>query len=212
VPELSIIGQWPNAPFGFELGLASEAAYFDRSSGVTGLRTHLLPDVSLPLQFHSLSVVPYVGLDYTGYNLRDVDTGGDTSLRRIVPIYSLDLRTQLERAWGSDGRWLQTVEPRAQFVHVPFKDQSALPVFDTIEPDFNLVQLFRRNRYVGLDRLSDTDQLNLGVTTRLIRTRDGSQFLTATVGETRYYSSRDVALPGETPSADSASTTSPNSA
>jgi LPS-assembly protein len=205
VPELSITGQWPNAPFGFELGLASEATYFDRSSGVTGLRTHLLPEVSLPLQFHSLSVVPYVGLDYTGYNLRNVETGGDTSPRRIVPIYSLDLRTQLERVWGDGGKWLQTVEPRVQFVHVPFKDQSALPEFDTIEPDFNLVQLFRRNRYVGLDRLGDTDQLNLGVTTRLIRTRDGSQFLTATIGETQYFSSRDVVLSREDPSAASAS-------
>ena len=211
IPELSIIGQWPNAPFGFELGLASEATYFDRSTGVTGLRAHLLPEVSLPLQFRSLSVVPYAGLDYTGYNLSNVTPGDDSSPRRTVPIYSLDVRTQLERVWGDGGRWLQTVEPRAQFVHVPFEDQSALPVFDTIEPDFNLVQLFRRNRYVGLDRLGDTDQLNLGVTTRLIRTKDGSQFLTATVGETRYYSSRDVVLPdevvlpGEDPSGDSAS-------
>jgi LPS-assembly protein len=141
-----------------------------------------------------------------------VTPGDDTSPRRTVPIYSLDVRTQLERVWGNGGRWLQTVEPRAQFVHVPFEDQSALPVFDTIEPDFNLVQLFRRNRYVGLDRLGDTDQLNLGVTTRLIRTKDGSQFLTATLGETQYFSSRDVLLsspdvvvPDEKPSADSAS-------
>jgi LPS-assembly protein len=58
---------------------------------------------------------------------------------------------------------------------------------------------------VGLDRLSDTDQLNLGVTTRLIRSKDGSQFLTATIGETQYFSSRDVVLPGELPSDDGAS-------
>jgi LPS-assembly protein len=117
----------------------------------------------------------------------------------------VDLRTVLERVWGSGGKWLQTLEPRAQFVHIPFEDQSALPVFDTIEPDFNLVQLFRRKRYVGLDRLSDTDQLNLGITTRLIRSEDGSQFLTATIGETQYFSSRDVALPGEEPNEDSSS-------
>ena len=205
LPELSINGQWPNAPFGFELGLASNATYFDRDSGVTGLRTHLLPEVSLPLQFHSLSVVPYVGLDYTAYNLRNVQTGGDTSPGRTVPIYSLDVRTQLERVWGNGGRWLQTLEPRAQFVRVPFEDQRDLPVFDTIEPDFNLVQLFRRNRYVGLDRLGDTDQLNLGVTTRLIRTKDGSQFLTGTIGKTQYFSSRDVVLPLEMPRTESSS-------
>ena len=33
--------------------------------------------------------------------------------------------------------------------------QSDMPVFDTIQPDFDVVQLFRTNRYVGLDRLGD---------------------------------------------------------
>jgi LPS-assembly protein len=59
---------------------------------------------------------------------------------------------------------------------------------------------------VGLDRLSDTDQLNLGITTRLARSADGSQFLTATIGETQYFSSRDVVLLlGDQPSDDGAS-------
>ncbi|MBL8199982.1 MAG: LPS assembly protein LptD [Chromatiales bacterium] len=205
VPQLAINGFWPGAPLGLELGVESEFAYFDRKTGVTGLRSHVLPEIARPVQIGPLLVEPYAALDYTTYNLNDVDPGGDTSPSRTVPIYSLDMRTLLERVWGDGGKWLQTVEPRVQFVHVPFEDQSALPVFDTIEPDFDLVQLFRRNRYVGLDRLGDTDQLNLGITTRLIRSRDGSQFLTATIGETQYFSSRDVVLPGELPSDDGAS-------
>ncbi|MEQ1800857.1 MAG: LPS assembly protein LptD [Gammaproteobacteria bacterium] len=205
VPQLAINGSWPNAPLGLELGVESEFAYFDRTTGVTGLRSHLLPEVSRPLQIGPLLVEPYAAFDYTTYDLNDVEPAGDDSPSRSLPVYSLDMRTLLERVWGDGGKWLQTVEPRVQFVHVPFEDQSALPVFDTIEPDFNLVQLFRRNRYVGLDRLSDTDQLNLGLTTRLMRSKDGSQFLTATIGETQYFSSRDVVLPGELPSDDGAS-------
>lgn len=205
VPQLTIDGSWPNAALGLEPGITTELTYFDRSVGVTGLRSHFLPEVSLPLQLGPLLVEPSVAFDYTVYNLQDVAPGEDDSPSRSVPLYSVDLRTVLERAWGNGGKWLQTLEPRAQFVHIPFEDQSALPVFDTIEPDFNLVQLFRRKRYVGLDRLSDTDQLNLGLTTRLIRSKDGSQFLTATIGETQYFSSRDVVLPGEVPDEDSAS-------
>jgi len=205
VPQLAINGFWPDAPLGLEVGVETEMAYFDRNTGVTGLRSHLLPEVSLPVQIGPLLVEPYAAFDYTTYDLSDVDPADDDSPSRSVPIYSVDMRTLLERVWGDGGKWLQTVEPRVQFVHVPYEDQSALPVFDTIEPDFNLVQLFRRNRYVGLDRLSDTDQLNLGITTRLIRSNDGSQFLTATIGETQYFSSRDVVLPGELPSDDGAS-------
>jgi LPS-assembly protein len=206
VPQLTINGFWPQAPLGMEFGVESEIAWFDRSTGVTGLRAHLLPAVTRPLQLGPLLFEPYAGLDYTTYSLNNVAEGGDSSPDRTVPILSLDLRTLLERVWGSGGKWLQTLEPRAQYVHVPFEDQSAFPVFDTIEPDFSLVQLFRRNRYVGLDRLSDTDQLNLGLTTRLIRSANGSQFLTATIGETQYFSSRDVVLrPGDPPSNDSSS-------
>lgn len=204
-PQLSLGGSWPNAVLGLVPSVTSEITYFDRSNGVTGLRSHFQPEVSLPLYLGPLLVEPAVGFDYTAYNLNGIAPGEDGSPNRSVPIYSLDLRTTLERSWGKGGRWLQTIEPRAQFVHIPFEEQGDLPVFDTIEPDFNLVQLFRRERYVGLDRLSDTDQLNLGITTRLIRSDDGSQFLTATIGETEYFSSRDVTLPGEEPSEDSSS-------
>jgi len=202
LPQLAINAAWPNAPLGLELGFDSEFTYFDRSTGVTGLRSHLLPEASLPLALGPVVVEPYAAFDYTTYDLGDVAPGSDTSPGRSVPIYSLDMRTLLERVWGDGGKWLQTIEPRVQYVHVPFEDQADLPVFDTIEPDFNMVQLFRRNRYVGLDRLGDTDQLNLGITTRLIRSGDGSQFLSATIGETQYFSSREVVLPGELPQDD----------
>jgi LPS-assembly protein len=91
------------------------------------------------------------------------------------------------------------VEPRMQYVHIPFRFQDDLPVFDTIEPDFNMVQLFRKNRFLGYDRIGDTDQLNIGLTSRLVDADDGSQVLTATLGETRFFTSRDVTLPGEAP-------------
>jgi LPS-assembly protein len=205
VPQLTVAGNWPNAPLGLVPAVSSELSYFDRSTGITGIRAHFLPEVSLPLRLGPVLVEPAVGFDYAAYNLQDVTPGENDSPSRSVPLYSLDLQTVLERVWGNGGKWLQTIEPRAQYVHIPFEDQSELPVFDTIEPDFNIVQLFRRKRYVGLDRLSDTDQLNLGITTRLIRSEDGSQFLTGTIGETQYFSSRDVVLPGEEPNDDKSS-------
>jgi len=205
VPRLAINGYWPNAGFGLTLGVGSEFTYFDRNTGVTGLRAHLQPEASLPLEIGPLALEPYVGLNYTAYNLSNLAADEEDSPSRTIPIYSMDLRTLLERSWGDGGKWLQTVEPRAQYVYVPFEDQNQFPVFDTIQPDFSLVQLFRRNRYVGLDRLGDTNQLNLGITTRLIRSRDGSQFLTATIGETQYFSAQEVVLPGEQPSDDTAS-------
>jgi len=73
-----------------------------------------------------------------------------------------------------------------------------LPVFDTITPDINLVQLFRKNRYLGIDRIGDTDHMSVGVTSRILDTSTGLELVSATIGQTRYFSDRNVALPDAT--------------
>ncbi len=100
---------------------------------------------------------------------------------------------------GARRPWVQTLEPRLLYVHVPYEDQSNLPVFDTILPDFNLIQLFRKYQFVGPDRIADTDQLSFGVTTRLIDAANGRERLTATLGQTRYLNPQLVTLPGTLP-------------
>ena len=73
-----------------------------------------------------------------------------------------------------------------------------MPVFDTITPDINLVQLFRKNRYLGVDRIGDTDQISVGITSRILDVSTGRELMTATIGQTRYFSDRSVTLPGAT--------------
>ena len=104
---------------------------------------------------------------------------------------------------------MQTLEPRLLYVRVPFEDQSTLPVFDTILPDFNLIQLFRKYQFVGPDRIADTDQFSFGVTTRLIDAANGRERLTATLGQTRYLNPQRVTLPGTLPNETDARTTWP---
>ncbi|MCC5794108.1 MAG: LPS assembly protein LptD [Chromatiales bacterium] len=200
LPQLNVRASWPGQPLGLNLGFNSELVYFDRNTGVTGLRSRAMPEVSLPLNWRGLELEPAVALDYVNYALSNTEPGEARSPDRLLPIYSVNLRTVLERASGRGDRFLQTLEPRLQFLHVPFRDQEDLPVFDTIEPDFNLVQLFRRNRFAGHDRYGDTTQLSMGLTTRLLNASDGSQFLAATFGQTRYFRDRQVTLPGDQPS------------
>jgi LPS-assembly protein len=70
-------------------------------------------------------------------------------------------------------------------------------VFDTIVPDFNLVQLFRKYQFVGPDRVADTDQLSFGITTRLLTQAGGDERLRATLGRTHYLDIQTVSLPGQ---------------
>jgi LPS-assembly protein len=74
-------------------------------------------------------------------------------------------------------------------------------VFDTALPDLNLVQLFRTNRYVGTDRLSDANQLAVGLTSRLLDAAGGRQYVSATIGQAFYFEDPQVRLPDEPESA-----------
>ena len=90
----------------------------------------------------------------------------DSSPQRSLPIVSVDSGLEFERLSGSGGTRSITLEPRAMYVYIPYRDQSQLPVFDSGIPDPNLIELFRPNRFVGIDRIGDENGLTLGLTSR----------------------------------------------
>ncbi len=203
LPRLTASGHWPAIGTGVSWGIDSELSYFDRDTGLTGWRLNARPGIEYSLERPGLFLRPAIDIDHVSYSLGETAPGQDDRLSRTLPIYSLDMGAIFERSIERRG-WIQTLEPRALYVHIPYTAQSDLPVFDTIEPDLNLIQVFRKNRFVGPDRLADTDQVNLGVTTRLLDAGSGREVLRATVGQIRYLSDQGVSLPGLEPvSADS---------
>lgn len=195
LPQLLFDGSWPTA-LGLKLNVDGEIVNFERDVGVGGWRLNVSPEISLPISKPGWFVRPAVELDYTFYKLSDALPGNVSDPSRSVPIASIDSGFVLERSVKNSSR-IQTIEPRLLYVHIPQRDQDGLPVFDTITPDINLVQLFRKNRYLGVDRIGDTDQVSVGVTTRLLDVDSGKELLSATIGQTRYLSDRTVFLPGE---------------
>jgi LPS-assembly protein len=181
----------------FRYGFESEVVQFDRDVGVTGWRSDVSPMLGLDFQGPGYFFRPNVAWRYTQYDLDDVSPGQDTSLDRELPIASLDMGLLFERTAGSRATRTLTLEPRALYLYAPFRAQDNLPIFDTSLPDLNLVQLFRTNRYVGADRVSDANQVSVGVTTRLLDANDGRQFLAATIGQTFWIETPRVQLPNE---------------
>ena len=199
LPQIYARGYWPDNVLGLAYGLDAEMVYFDRDVGVTGWRFNAAPELTLPIVKPGWFVTPGASVDFTQYVLDNTVVGQDEEPNRTVPIASLDAGLHLERLMKSEERRVQTLEPRLLYVHVPFREQSGLPVFDTIEPDLNLVQLYRKNRFLGVDRIADTDQLSVGVTSRIIDVNTGRELMSATVGQALYLSKQRVSLPGEPP-------------
>lgn len=199
LPQLAFTGTWPWPGTGLAAGVDAEATWFEREAGTTGLRLDLAPRVAWPLRQAGYFLEPSAAYRVTAYRLSDPARGADDSPERRAPILSLDGGLVFERAAGGRGRLLQTLEPRLRYTWIPFRDQMELPVFDTVLPDLNLVQLFRTNRYVGADRLGDANELAVGLTTRLLRADSAQQFFSATIGQRFYFERPRVVLPGEAP-------------
>jgi len=199
VPSVTV-----SADYGFgpgqrlRYGFDSEIVDFQRGVGETGWRLDLMPSASLNFDGPGYFVRPGIAWRGTQYQLSDAPPGMPSSPSRTLPIASFDTGLVFERDPDAWGRRL-TLEPRLLYLYVPYRNQNDLPVFDTAVPDLNLVELFRTNRYVGADRMSDANQVSVGVTSRLLDAQDGRQFLSATLGQTYYFETPRVLLPGETP-------------
>jgi len=84
------------------------------------------------------------------------------------------------------------------YVYIPYRNQNQLPVFDTSTPDLNTIELFRPNRFVGIDRIGDSNSLTVGATTQWFNNSSGARYLSATLAEAFYLQPPKVTAPDET--------------
>ena len=187
---LPIVGQ-------LEFALSSEVTNFLREVGPTGVRADISPELRWSARDAGYFFEPVVGYHFTQYDLQNAAVGDPSTPTRTLPYASVDTGLIFERDSGSQGQRTETLEPRLMYSYVPYRNQNELPIFDTGLPDLNLVELFRTNRYVGDDRIGDANQLAMGLTTRLFSESTGAQYLSATLGQIRYFSLPRVFLPDE---------------
>ncbi len=171
--------------------LRAEYVSFFRDFGVTGQRVDLYPALTLPLVRSWGYVTPKLGARYTTYALGDQGS---------LPVASVDGGLFFERELDWFGAAAtQTLEPRLNYLYVPYRDQTDIPIFDTSEFDLSYDSMFLENRFTGADRVNDANQVTVGVTTRLLSEASGHELLRASVGSQFYFEDRRVQLPGEPP-------------
>ncbi len=185
LPELWLSAASPSPSNSLRLQLRGEWDYFQRSDSIIGQRLDIRPGISLPLRNSYAYFIPKAEMRYTGYELsgNGVAPPADPTPQRTLPTYSLDTGLEFDRRLSIDHTsYTQTLEPRLFYLYVPYRNQNALPLFDTGTPDFSFDNLFRSNRFVGADRVGDADRFILAVTSRFLETDTGIQRLRVSVG------------------------------
>jgi LPS-assembly protein len=171
-----------------------------RTGQSNGQRGFALLQASYPMTAPAGFLTPKVQLHASQYQFETPLKNGDTSASRVLPTFSLDSGLVFERDTQLFGRNLrQTLEPRAFYVYTPYRDQSLLPNYDSGANDFNLATIYTENAYVGNDRISDSNLLTLGVTTRFLDPDTGAETARLGVAQRLRFSDQNVTLPGELP-------------
>ena len=188
---------------GWRAQLETELNHFTRPEGDApparpfGWRWHALGELARSWQTPGSWLTPKFAFNAAGYSV-DPGDGSTRRIGRLIPTFSVDTGLVFER----ESRWFgatqrQTLEPRLLYVRTPYRNQLDFPNFDSAVRDFNLVSLFAENAFSGVDRVSDANQLTVGLTSRLIDQASGAQTMLLAIGQRMLFADRRVSVDGE---------------
>ncbi|GAG95235.1 unnamed protein product, partial [marine sediment metagenome] len=206
LPMLSLSGSFPDAWKGFDFTWHSEGTYYNRSdildtstsdasgdasgiiAGVNGGRFEARPGIGHPFNWIWGFFDPKLQFDVIYYTLQNQMPPQDNHLSRSVPMFDIHSGLFFERNINLlHHSYEQTFEPELYYLYVPFRSQNDLPNFDSGIIPFTYSQMFSNNRFSGLDRIGDSNQLTLALTTRFINNQTGDQKFRLSVGDTFYF-------------------------
>ena len=139
-------------------------------------RVHLEPTINLPLANNWGSINTEAKLLATHYQQTNLDWYNSNpqnnkladSVNRVMPQFKVDGKMVFERDMNllAPG-FTQTLEPRVQYLYVPYRDQSDIYNYDSALLQSDYSGLFRDRTYGGLDRIASANQVTTGVTSRI---------------------------------------------
>ncbi|MBT1715669.1 LPS assembly protein LptD [Enterobacter dykesii] len=194
-PQLDV--NWYQNDVGpFDTHVYAQAVHFVNTDSdmPEATRVHLEPTINLPWSNDWASLNTEAKLMATHYQQKNVDNYNTTnnahleeSVNRTLPQFKMDGKLIFERdmAMLADG-YTQTLEPRMQYLYVPYRDQSKIQNYDSALLQSDYSGLFRDRTYGGLDRIASANQLTTGVTTRVYDDAAVERF-NVSVGQIYYF-------------------------
>ncbi|RWT13545.1 LPS assembly protein LptD [Enterobacter asburiae] len=194
-PQLDV--NWYQNDVGpFDTRVYAQAVHFVNTDSdmPEATRVHLEPTINLPWSNDWASLNTEAKLMATHYQQKNMDNYNasrnanlEESVNRTLPQFKMDGKLIFERdmALLADG-YTQTLEPRMQYLYVPYRDQSKIQNYDSSLLQSDYSGLFRDRTYGGLDRIASANQLTTGVTTRVYDDAAVERF-NVSVGQIYYF-------------------------
>ena len=205
MPELFARYTRQELPYGLLGSVDVDTTRFESNSLLTlqpnAHRLYTLARLERPWQAPGWFFTPRVQLHSTYYSFDAPLATGAQTATRTLPILSLDSGLIFERPINIFGRdYSQTLEPRAFYVYVPYRNQAFLPNYDSGLADFNFANIYTENEFVGNDRIANNSMVTVGATTRFIVPETGAEAARFGIAQRVRLRDQLVTLPGVAPS------------
>ncbi|MCG9695819.1 LPS assembly protein LptD [Shewanella sp. Isolate11] len=200
MPQVGFNYRSPSLWQGLDFDLLGEATSFRHKDDqyASANRVHIEPSISLPLHGPAGSLTSELKLMQTNY-WQDVENTNiannlDTNVSRTIPQVRIHGQINFERYTDYfNDNYRQTLEPQFQYLYVGYEDQTNIGLYDTARLQDDYYGLFRDRRFSGLDRISDANQMTLGLTTRLFDEHNLESFKFS-IGQIFYFEDSRVGL------------------
>lgn len=200
LPQLVAKGYYDELPYHSNFNMVAQydqfhwpQSHFNPIDNPQGPRFHVMPNYSIPLRKPWGFVTPSVGLVNNYYQVGTWNTSQEYGVS--IPRMSVDSGLYFDRFYSFKGMtYQQTLEPRLFYLYVPYKGQSAIPIYDSGMLTFTTDQLFRMNRFSGVDRIGDANQLSYALTTHWYSANTGTERAMFSLGQIKYFADRKVQL------------------
>lgn len=206
LPQIILDGDYPDSHTGINYFIQNDFSYFDIRNNPgqfpiptvpvpVGNRLNVQPGLNLPVYRPAFFINPRFQVAMTQYDINNVVEGIPTQPKRAVPIFDVSTGLYFDRDIIFLKHHLQqTLEPQIYYTYIPYHNQNNLPIFDTTLNTLTYDQLFTYNRFSGLDRIGDANQISMGLATRFIDQDSGFQKIYAGIGQIVYFENRRVML------------------
>ncbi len=199
LPSLVTDAEYYDEDWGILWQFDSEFSAFSHSDAtfIEGSRFNIRPKLSFPLLRSYGWITPEVSYQLSKYSQDNPLTGESLRIDRSMPMFNLDAGLYFDRKmqWG-DKTMTHSLEPRIFYAYLPYRQQADIQNFDTRIPDASFQQLWRANRFVGEDKIGDTNHLAMAVTNRFSDAKTGMENFTFSLGRRIYFDERLIALTG----------------
>jgi LPS-assembly protein len=208
LPQLTLGGNYLDEKTGLNYSIDNDLSHFviRKNPGADillpfGTRLNIQPAVSWPHYQPAFYVNPRLQFAMTQYEVSQIPANNNPATmssnlqdpRRALPIFDISSGMYFERGLHLLNYELtQTLEPQLYYTYIPYRNQNNLPVFDTTLNVLTYDQLFTYNRFSGLDRIGDANQLAMGLATRFMDQQSGTQKAYAGIGQIAYFRNRVV--------------------